>query len=209
MSGDPPDGAESEALARYRAASRRRAAAAPRDRRRAKLRTIGQTTSGPAADARDPQRVGDVWRSLADGKGWTSEMAVWSLTNRWADIVGPQVAEHVAVVAFDPQGTGGPEAGRPGGRAADPVELRPSSAEQTALPGTTGPQAEDAGDAGRGGGRLTLRADSPAWQQQMIWNLALLQRRLDAELGVAVVGRIVVLGPQMHRPSFGPRRARS
>jgi predicted nucleic acid-binding Zn ribbon protein len=192
--------AESEALARYRAASRRRRGTpGAKDRRRTAWRTLQQTPSGPGPDARDPQRLGSVWRSLADGRGWTSEMAVWSLANRWPQIVGPQVAEHVSVVAFDPRSQ----------PAAADAAAGPSRGEQASQPSLFGEASQAVDRTAKAGGKLTLMADSNAWQQEMIWNLALLQRRLDAELGPGVVGSIVVLKPPLGRRSLGPRRVRT
>jgi predicted nucleic acid-binding Zn ribbon protein len=193
-------GAEAAALARYRAASRRRRNVTGGPDRRRRLRTgAAATPSGPGPDARDPQRVGDVWRALADGRGWTNEVAVWSLANRWEAIVGPQVAQHVAVVSFDPRpvppGDGGPSDARQADPQGQQEALLPASGE------------ESGADRAWGGGTLQLRADSGAWQQQIVWNLAHLQRRLDAELGAGVVGRIVVLGPAVRREHYGPRRA--
>ncbi len=202
MTGAPEAGpaiaAESEALARYRAASRRRGSTS--NRRRGAMRALAQTPSGPGPDARDPQRVGDVWRRLADGNGWTAQLAVWSLANRWPEIVGPQIAEHVSVVAFDAEAAPDPRAD--GGSAR---RRRGQPRQQSLLPAP--PPADEAG--GREGGTLTVVADSPAWQQQLIWNLALLQRRLDAELGAGVVGRVVILGPAQGRRPYGPRRVRT
>lgn len=195
-------GAEAEALARYRAASRRRrTSAAGPDRRRAVRTGRTATPSGPGPDARDPQRLGDVWRALADGRGWTNEVAVWSLANRWEAIVGPQVAAHVAVVSFDPRPA---TASDPADRAsAHPGPAAGRGRQQALLPT---PEPAPAQDRPGTGGTLQLRADSGAWQQQMVWNLAHLQRRLDEELGAGVVGRIVVLGPSVRRPNYGPRR---
>lgn len=210
----PEPAAEAEALARYRAANRRRAAnPSPTtlhgaDRRRRLLRPVAGTPSGPGPDARDPQRVGSVWRSLADSAGWTNEMALWSLANRWPQIVGPQVAQHVVVVAFDPRPAADAPAPRPRAGRRDLPEAR----QQSLLPDPAGagsllpdPAAAGSGST-RQGGKLTLQADSAAWQQQMIWNLVHLQRRLDEELGAAVVGAIVVLGPVQGRRGNGSRR---
>ena len=194
--GAEPGRAESEALATYRSASRQRRASGVADPRRGRLRWKAPSGSGPRPDARDPQRLGDLWRSLADGRGWTNEMALWSLANRWGDIVGPQVAEHVAVVDFDPEPG---DAGKP--RATSPRRARQGSLLEP--DGGAPTQRPD-----REGGTLTLRADTASWQQQMIWNLVHLQRRIDAELGVGVVGRIVVLGPPTAPQSYGPRRVR-
>ena len=203
MTDREPLGAEAEALARYRAASRRRRTSTAGPARRRAVRTGRTATpSGPGPDARAPQRLGDVWRALADGRGWTNEVAVWSLANRWEAIVGPQVAAHVAVVSFDPRPA---SAGDPADRAtADPGPAAGRGRQQALLPD---PAPAPADHPPGTGGTLQLRADSGAWQQQMVWNLAHLQRRLDEELGAGVVGRIVVLGPTVRRPNYGPRRA--
>ena len=118
-------------------------------------------------------------------------MALWSLANRWGQIVGVQIAEHVAVVAFEPQTDEAAAAHPP---------RRPAQAELLPLEPTAAPAEQPFG------GKLTLQADSNAWQQQMIWNLPHLQRRLDQELGRGVVGSILVLGPAK-RSSYGSRRA--
>ena len=173
--------AEKEALNRYRSASRRRSAATS-DRRRAGVRAAGIRLPAPGTN-RDPQPLSTVFRSLSDGQGWTLPMAVWSLTHRWPEIVGPQVADHVVVESFDPTPGSAPE-----------------------------PQSDtlmDEGSQQHPGGTLTLRADAAVWQKQVLWNLAGLQRRIDAELGRGVVGRIIVLGPPQQRRSYGPRRVRS
>jgi predicted nucleic acid-binding Zn ribbon protein len=201
---------EAEALARYRAAARRRRlsptpaerAAGLGERRRRMLRAVPGTPSGPGPDVRDPQLAGAVWRELADRRGWTNEMALWSLANRWGQIVGPQVAEHVRVVAFDPVPDPVPDPVAADGTVAQPsqTELLP----RTAASFSAVAAAPAAGAAW--GGKLTLQADSNSWQQQMIWNLAHLQRRLDEELGRGVVGRIVVLGPVQRTRRYGSRR---
>lgn len=174
---------ESAALARYRAAARQQRRSTG-DLRRNSVRRGTESRSGPRKDARDPRPLGEVWRSLADQQGWTSDMAVWSLTNRWAEMVGPQVAEHVVVEKFDQTVQVAASESKPRQQSLLEQEPEPSS-----------------------GGTLTLRADSHAWQQQMVWALRMLQRRLDEDLGIGVVGRIVVLGPAQPR-SAGPRRAR-
>lgn len=176
---------ESLAVARYRAAARQKRRSAE-GLRRSSIRRGTEPRSSPQQNARDPQPLGQVWRALANQHGWTSDLAVWSLTNRWAEMVGPQVAEHVVVEKFDQTLA---------------VPAPKSEPTQSSLLG------DDDEPVGSSGGTLTLRADSHAWQQQMVWALRILQRRLDEELGTGVVGRIVVLGPPKTR-SAGPRRAR-
>lgn len=161
MTGQQDHSAEAEALARYRSVARRRRSQGPQAAAR------GQRNPETGASGRDPVPLGEVWQQLAGGRGWSEEIAIWSLAHRWHEIVGAQVAEHVSVLDFDPR------------RCEDPQ---------------------------RSGGLLTLQADSNAWQQQLIWNLPHLQRRLDTELGRGVVGKIVVLGPSRRSRRWGPRR---
>jgi hypothetical protein len=185
----PQRTAESALLARYRAAARRRSRSGPDSfpaPRRGTMRRLAGTPSGPGPDLRDPQPLGSLWGRFTRQQGWTQEIAVWSLATRWPQIAGPQIADHVAVVRFDAQ------APAPADDAAAPVQ-------GSLLPG---PEAAPGAPGGR-------QADSPAWQQQLVWGLAHLQRRLDAELGPGVVGSIVVLGPQQQHRRPGPRRARS
>ena len=199
--GSAATGAELSALRRYRAAARQRRASG-NDLRRGTMRrsTIVRTGSGP--DARDPQPLVAVLRRLTDERGWTTDMAVWALSNRWAEIVGPQVAVHVVVERFEPEPPDDPGSEPEGSRGGAGRGTRSPAAgpQQQALLGGAAPQPAPTG------GLLTLRADSPAWREQIVWNLAALQRRLDEELGHGVVGRIVVLGPEPPRRAYGRRR---
>jgi predicted nucleic acid-binding Zn ribbon protein len=102
-----PSGADAakEALARARAAAK----AAPRpDPRRTSGRAPAGRPSGPGADDRDPQLLGPSVEALLRERGWTESAAVGGLTGRWADIVGPDVAEHVRPETFEtaPDGRG-------------------------------------------------------------------------------------------------------
>jgi predicted nucleic acid-binding Zn ribbon protein len=150
------------------------------------MRRLSQTPTGPGPDPRDPQPLGAVWGRFAQHQGWTEEIAVWSLSTGWAQIVGPQIADHVVVVRFDAD--------------APMAEATPQDGQQTAL--LPGPHPEQR----RSGGRLVLQADSAAWQQQLVWGLGHLQRRLDEALGRGVVGTIVVLGPGQREGRDGPRK---
>jgi predicted nucleic acid-binding Zn ribbon protein len=102
-----PSDAAREALARARAA----AAAAPPPARSARRRTsypAPQVRSGAGADGRDPQLLGLTVSSMLRERGWTESAAVGSLTGRWAEIVGVDVAEHVRPETFEqaPDGRG-------------------------------------------------------------------------------------------------------
>lgn len=194
---DDGAGAELSALRRYRAAARQRRASGDQFRRSGLRRSaIMRTGSGP--DSRDPQPLASVLRRLTDERGWTRDFAVWSLTNRWPEIVGPQVAVHVVVERFEEEPATGP-ADSPGNRPQH--EATAGAPQQQEL--LAGPEATEPAHSG---GALTLRADSPAWREQIVWNLAALQRRLDEELGRGTVGRIIVLGPEPPRRTYGRRR---
>jgi predicted nucleic acid-binding Zn ribbon protein len=88
-----------EALARARAASRQRpgvGSAAPG------RRPAPESRSGPGPDSRDPATLGDSVARLLRERGWEQATAVGGLTANWADIVGPEIAEHVRPETFEP-----------------------------------------------------------------------------------------------------------
>jgi predicted nucleic acid-binding Zn ribbon protein len=58
--------------------------------------------SGPAPDARDPQLMGAAISALISARGWQDEVSIAGVIGRWAEIVGPDVAEHVVVESFTP-----------------------------------------------------------------------------------------------------------
>ncbi len=94
-----------EALARARAASRHRPSAPSSGGIR---RSGPDPRSGPGPDGRDPQTLGDSVSRLLRERGWEQATAVGGLTSRWAEIVGPEIAEHVAPETFEqaPDGRG-------------------------------------------------------------------------------------------------------
>ncbi|GAA1171890.1 hypothetical protein GCM10009584_11020 [Ornithinimicrobium humiphilum] len=89
-----------EALARARRSARARGlrpgAPAGAGRRR-----LPPSTGKSTMDKRDPLPVGSEIERLVASRGWDAEVQVGSVVGRWADIVGPQVAAHVEVVAFE------------------------------------------------------------------------------------------------------------
>ena len=101
--------AAKEALTRARAASRStaggRSAGPPDGPRR---RPADPSRSGPGPDGRDPQLLGSSVERLMRERGWEQPAAVGGLTGRWAEIVGPEVAEHVVPETFEraPDGRG-------------------------------------------------------------------------------------------------------
>lgn len=94
--------AASSALARARRAARdkglRPGAPVARRRKAADL-DRGLTRSG--RDGRDPAALGDQVDRLLRDRDWRVDIAAGSVMGRWAEIVGPDVAQHAAPVSFD------------------------------------------------------------------------------------------------------------
>jgi len=96
-----PTGADAarEALARARAAAAAAPPRAPSSRRSPRPAPAARSGAGP--DARDPQLLGSTVSALLRDRGWTESAAVGSLTGRWPEIVGDDVAEHVRPETFE------------------------------------------------------------------------------------------------------------
>jgi predicted nucleic acid-binding Zn ribbon protein len=93
--------AAKHALAQARAAARQ--APAQRPVRRAPM---ASQASGSGPDARDPALLGSAVARLMAERGWERPTAVGGLTGRWAEIVGPELAEHVVPETFEPAADG-------------------------------------------------------------------------------------------------------
>lgn len=116
-SGDLPDGAAREpgaprgsdiaraALDAARARHAERGGATPRRTIRRGVPGDGTRRrrrgwSGPGADDRDPQMLGRVASRLSAQRGWAPNLAHGSVFGRWAELVGPEVAEHATPTAL-------------------------------------------------------------------------------------------------------------
>jgi predicted nucleic acid-binding Zn ribbon protein len=97
------EGPVDAALARARAAARRRGTPATsatstkgtgRTRRRGPADADRSGLSGPGPDDRDPQLVGSVVRAVADERGWDTELRAGAVAGRWAELVGTEIAAH-------------------------------------------------------------------------------------------------------------------
>jgi predicted nucleic acid-binding Zn ribbon protein len=64
-------------------------------------RPVDQAWSGAGDDPRDPVAAGDVLASVLTARGWQPTLAVHSVTARWPEIVGPAIAAHTRVEAFE------------------------------------------------------------------------------------------------------------
>ncbi|MDR0482156.1 MAG: DciA family protein [Cellulomonadaceae bacterium] len=57
--------------------------------------------SGARHDVRDPVLASRVMKSLFGDMGWQDELSVGSVTARWPEIVGADVAEHARIEKFE------------------------------------------------------------------------------------------------------------
>lgn len=99
MSPDDEVDAAREALARARKAARDkglRPGMKPTRRRRGSESTF----SGADRDGRDPALLGEQLERVLAERGWQVDVAVGSVTGRWAQIVGPDIAAHVTPESF-------------------------------------------------------------------------------------------------------------
>jgi predicted nucleic acid-binding Zn ribbon protein len=57
--------------------------------------------SGAGADEhRDPQTIGRLASRISSQRGWAPQLANGSVFGRWAELVGPEVAEHATPVSL-------------------------------------------------------------------------------------------------------------
>ena len=98
-SSDPIDPAKA-ALERARAAARSGGPAPSTSNKRSTAPPPRGTGFG-----RDPVLVGEAVGDVLAERGWQPQAAVGALTGRWSEIVGPDVAAHVAVEGYDAEKT--------------------------------------------------------------------------------------------------------
>jgi predicted nucleic acid-binding Zn ribbon protein len=84
----------------------RSALAEARASARERVRKPGATRSprperGGGRDARDPQLFGAALQNLITERGWEVPAAVGDAMDRWADIVGADIAAHAEPLSFD------------------------------------------------------------------------------------------------------------
>lgn len=63
--------------------------------------TKSRAKSTRSTDERDPQLLGDAVSRLIDERGWSSDAAGGDLVANWAVVVGPELADHVAIERID------------------------------------------------------------------------------------------------------------
>ncbi|HKN52132.1 MAG TPA: DciA family protein [Amycolatopsis sp.] len=81
--------------------NRARKAAPARVRRPRRLPADEQPWSGSGPDPRDPQTVGAVVGDLVRDRNWESTLRSAGIPARWAQLVGPEMAEHCRPVRLD------------------------------------------------------------------------------------------------------------
>jgi predicted nucleic acid-binding Zn ribbon protein len=94
-----PDGVDlaKTLVARAKAANQRGSSGrSSSSSRRSRRSAPGSGWSGPAGDERDPKPLEAAVDRLVDEHGWSEEIAVHGVVARWDQIVGPEVASHVA-----------------------------------------------------------------------------------------------------------------
>jgi len=96
INGDDADQRAAEAE-RMAARALRRASESGTRESRASGQRSGQHKRRRSSSSRDPQEVGSVLEGFLAEQGWEATSAIAQLTSSWAEIVGPEVAEHVAI----------------------------------------------------------------------------------------------------------------
>jgi predicted nucleic acid-binding Zn ribbon protein len=87
-------------LARALTRAAARAGGAPARRRKSAPRRTSPRASGSHPDDRDPQLLDDVVSRLVDDHGWELDLRVHGVFGRWAELVGPEIAQHCTPESF-------------------------------------------------------------------------------------------------------------
>jgi len=95
----PPRQVAAAALGRAKKAAALRGFRPGDPPRRRPLLEAARGSAGPSA--RDPQLIGATVGGLLDQMGGTSDQVAGVLKHRWAELVGPETAEHCEYVSFE------------------------------------------------------------------------------------------------------------
>lgn len=100
---NPKDPAQlaKEAMERARASAKTRGARRSSPRAARKDRESKKRASTPFGQGRDPRPMSDAVDTLLRRMGWTEQIEVSSVTGRWREVVGPQIADHCEPLGFD------------------------------------------------------------------------------------------------------------
>ncbi|NDB18066.1 MAG: DUF721 domain-containing protein [Actinobacteria bacterium] len=162
------------------------------------------SSAGP--DRRDPTSAAAILEELVLRNGWEDDRTVASITARWADIVGHDVAAHVRIESFAvvtepaaPQTASPPATTGNSASTATPAPASTSTRTSTPTGPAAGPAAPQSTSAARKAAdpvaQIVLRADSTAWATQMRLLLPALRERIAGELGQGLGLAIRVLAP--------------
>lgn len=102
---DPPqkDGAAMarDAMARARWSARERGATRSSAGRARKANHDRREATQPFTPGRDPRPMSDAVDTLLHRMGWTEQVEVSSVTARWREVVGEQIADHCEPLGFE------------------------------------------------------------------------------------------------------------
>lgn len=96
-----------EAMERARSSARERGAhrtspqAAQRQKKSRRAATNGESSPQPFGTGRDPRAMSENVESFLRRMGWTEHIEVASVTARWREVIGDQIADHCEPVSFD------------------------------------------------------------------------------------------------------------
>lgn len=87
--------------ARERGAARTSPHAARRQRTERRAKADAESSPTPFGSGRDPRAMGENVRALLGRMGWTEQVEVASVTARWREVIGDQIADHCEPLSFD------------------------------------------------------------------------------------------------------------
>jgi predicted nucleic acid-binding Zn ribbon protein len=96
-----------DAMERARASARERGAhrtspqAAQRQKKARRAATAADSSPQPFGVGRDPRVMSENVQALLSRMGWTEHIEVVSVTARWREVIGDQIADHCEPVSFD------------------------------------------------------------------------------------------------------------
>ncbi len=89
------------ALERARQSARERGAVRKSSKRAQSERSERRRDSRPFGSGRDPSSASDAVETLLRRMGWTEQIEVSSVTARWREVVGDQIADHCEPIGFE------------------------------------------------------------------------------------------------------------
>ncbi len=90
-----------EAMDRARASAKQRGASRTSPRAARRERNKKKRESKPFGEGRDPRPMSDAVDTLLSRMGWTEQIEVSSVTARWRDVMGHQIADHCEPLGFE------------------------------------------------------------------------------------------------------------